>query len=709
MPYNIHQVIDVTNLPTLPHILFKLIEKLRSSDAPLRELAEMIGHDPALSARVINIANSAAFRTSTPVTSIERAVIMLGVETVKTIAMTAAVQQFFSGLNQQRFRTLQKQVWRQSITSAVAARVIAELVNYKWPDEAYLMGLLTDIGQLALACSHPAEYMSMVEKNRDIEALLSQEQQHFMSTHPDIGSQLFQSWGFETLLADATRYHHEPTDEIMDAHLLVKIINFSTRVGEHMCQASDEIMQDADKLFGFTESFTAEVIQRTHNRVTEIANMFGIDLEQNNDSTTGKARVSGNETPTPEQMMDIRLGREVRDHFLLSTVEERLDAARHDRSQLHNIRESAMILFGISQVFIFTYADKKSVLVSHGSHEYSQHFSDIRINPDSSRSLIASCVSQSRMVDSFGEDRPGISDRQIMSLAHKEGMICLPLSMRQNVFGAVIFLVDEAEYQHLQQRLHLLKYFAEQASQILTARLDTVDENIEDELLVEDEQEIRMRQLVHEASNPLGIMKNYLGVLSTKLNSENNAHEEIRILDEEIDRVKNLLVRFRDRVDQGNEATGKVDINAAIRDLVRLMEQSVSGNITISMDLVDSTALVNTDLNKLKQVVLNLIRNAIEALEDGGHITIATRDRIKQDAREYIEVSIQDDGPGIPEDIFDQLFEPVATTKGRGHSGLGLAIARSIVDELGGKISCRSAPNKGTTFQILLPVSTRSG
>jgi nitrogen-specific signal transduction histidine kinase/HD-like signal output (HDOD) protein len=663
----------------------------------------MIGHDPALSARIINIANSAAFRSPAPVTSIERAVTMLGVETVRTIAMTAAVQQFFSGLNQQRFRALQKQMWRQSITSATAARVIAELVNYQWPGEAYLMGLLTDIGQLALACSSPQEYMSIIGPRQDSGTLLSDEQQHFMLTHPDVGSQLFHAWGFESLLIDATRYHHEPTDEIMDAHLLVKIINFSVRLGENQCQASNEIILDADKLFGFTDAFTTEIVERTRNKVSDIANQFGIELEEKPTATTATGQDADSSDPSPEQMMDIRLGREVRDHFLLSTVEKCMEAAQHAESHLHNIRESAMILFGVGQVFLFTYAEKKTVLISHGSHEYSQHFSDIRINPASSRSLIARSVTDACVTDSFGDFRPGISDQQIMNLAGKEGMICLPLSVRQNVFGAIVMLVDEAEYQHLQQRLHLLKYFAEQVSRILTSRLGTTDDYEERAEQAANEHDIRMRQLVHEASNPLGIMKNYLGVLSTKLNSENNASEEIRILNEEIDRVKSLLDRFRDRDDDIPVTADSVDINNTLRDLVMLMEQSISGNIIIDQDLAEPSPNINIDQNKLKQVVLNLLRNAVEALADGGRITVATHDHIKQEGREFIEISVHDNGPGLPREIFDHLFEPVTTTKGKGHSGLGLAIAQSLMDEMGGRISCRSEPDRGTNFQVLLP------
>jgi signal transduction histidine kinase len=102
------------------------------------------------------------------------------------------------------------------------------------------------------------------------------------------------------------------------------------------------------------------------------------------------------------------------------------------------------------------------------------------------------------------------------------------------------------------------------------------------------------------------------------------------------------------------------------------------------------------------------MKNAVEAMEQGGTITITTHDNVILDGKAYIEIQVIDDGPGIPTEIMHQLFTPVASTKGGAHSGLGLAIVKNLMDELSGHISCASDAGQGTRFQLYLPRTDKS-
>lgn len=97
--------------------------------------------------------------------------------------------------------------------------------------------------------------------------------------------------------------------------------------------------------------------------------------------------------------------------------------------------------------------------------------------------------------------------------------------------------------------------------------------------------------------------------------------------------------------------------------------------------------------------MINLMKNAAEAMQNGGTLLVSTNGN----AGEYVEITLRDDGPGIPAEVMESLFKPVASSKGAGHAGLGLSIVKNIVDELDGKIFCRSNGISGTVFQILLP------
>ncbi|MEC4750155.1 ATP-binding protein [Methylomicrobium sp. Wu6] len=107
--------------------------------------------------------------------------------------------------------------------------------------------------------------------------------------------------------------------------------------------------------------------------------------------------------------------------------------------------------------------------------------------------------------------------------------------------------------------------------------------------------------------------------------------------------------------------------------------------------------------NKLKQILINLIKNAMEASPVGGKITISTKNNIYFGTGGFIEIKVEDQGPGMPEEVLRQLYAPLVSTKGKDHSGLGLTICKSLIDELKGMIRCDSSAATGTVFHVFLP------
>jgi signal transduction histidine kinase len=123
---------------------------------------------------------------------------------------------------------------------------------------------------------------------------------------------------------------------------------------------------------------------------------------------------------------------------------------------------------------------------------------------------------------------------------------------------------------------------------------------------------------------------------------------------------------------------------------------------------------VVTEKNSLKQIFINLIQNASEAMPHGGNLYISTRydskyleAKLEQGKRSdlgNVEIIIRDDGPGIPDSLKSQLFEPFITSKGEAHAGLGLSIVYNLVKGLKGTITCRSDTKNGTSFTIVFPL-----
>jgi len=222
---------------------------------------------------------------------------------------------------------------------------------------------------------------------------------------------------------------------------------------------------------------------------------------------------------------------------------------------------------------------------------------------------------------------------------------------------------------------------------------------------VADEYREASRRVLHEVNNPLSIIKNYLSVLDSKLERQEPVASEMSVLNEEIDRVGQLIGSLADikPLEAGPRPTDAVKV---AEDVVRLFRagQFVPANVQISTALHDDARLVEGDADTLKQILVNLVKNAVEALAEsgGGRIEIANRGHVHRERRLYLELSVSDTGPGLAPEVMANLFAAVKSTKDGAHRGIGLSIVHGLVKKLNGHIACRSG-RTGTAFEILLP------
>jgi len=222
------------------------------------------------------------------------------------------------------------------------------------------------------------------------------------------------------------------------------------------------------------------------------------------------------------------------------------------------------------------------------------------------------------------------------------------------------------------------------------------------------------RKVVHEANNPLGIIKNYLKILGLKLPEKHPAQEELGIISEEIDRVGHIVRQLRDYSEPPVSVPELVDINQILTQILNLADNAILKPAMITLHFTPDSNIpkFKADKNALKQVIINLIKNAAEALAKDGNVHVSTRlcaaaelpISEKHPPAGNVEITIKDDGPGISEEIRDHLFEPFTGTKKDGHSGLGLSIVHSIIKDMEGRITCESPKDSGTVFVITLPL-----
>jgi two-component system sensor kinase FixL len=203
--------------------------------------------------------------------------------------------------------------------------------------------------------------------------------------------------------------------------------------------------------------------------------------------------------------------------------------------------------------------------------------------------------------------------------------------------------------------------------------------------------------VAHEIRNPLMI----IGGFSNQIREGLTDYKAIRKLDmvlDEVSRLEKLVANLGDFTKEYRLVKRQADINSVIQDVLKIMSEIYSSDKhELKIDLHPNLKEVNCDPDKLKQVFMNIIANGIEAMEDGGTITINT-----QKWYDGVEISITDNGIGISEEHLLRIFEPFYTTRERG-SGLGLSISYKIVAAHKGDIYATSTPGEGATFVIRLP------
>ena len=206
--------------------------------------------------------------------------------------------------------------------------------------------------------------------------------------------------------------------------------------------------------------------------------------------------------------------------------------------------------------------------------------------------------------------------------------------------------------------------------------------------------------VAHEINNPLGTITIYAHLLLKSIEADDPRREDVALIVSEANRAKEIVQGLLSFARETKLRPGLTNVNELLDDVFGLVEnQSLFHNIKIKKVFAPDLSDIIADSTQLKQVFLNIILNAAQAMEGKGSLTVTTTQEKKR-----IKVKIQDTGPGIPPEIINNIFSPFFTTKEKG-TGLGLAISYGIIERHAGKITLETKLGKGTSFTVSLPVS----
>jgi HD-like signal output (HDOD) protein/signal transduction histidine kinase len=696
----------IARLPAMPQILVKLIEHLQADDLGMPELAALIAKDAGMTGKLLAVANSSAYHRTTRSANLEQSLVALGTDMIKTLVISDSVFQTFNSFPHAGSIDL-RAFWKNSLTTAVIARDLARMLDYVHPEEAYLAGLLHNVGRLALLAAAPKEY-GFNFTARDDEDLCAVEQRTLQITHTEAGAWLIERWQLDSFMADAVLYHHEPSDRLEGSHPLIRIVRLAHVLA---CHAHDEAMVlDACTLCGIDAGRAAQLRDGAARQVEQAAAHLGIDLTGADEIPRPQAWAP----PPPVDPVQQRLNEEVRNMVLVSEVGQTLARQQGESGLLDAMTRTARILFDFESAVVLLENPTGHLLAGAPAPGVAR-IAEFTVSLAKGGPVARSALE--RRPAFVGRERQplGLAEEQLLRMLGTDSLVVVPLVAGARCLGVLVGGVPAWQLSHCQRRERFMQAFGAQAAGALENLLSERGHARRQLASVAEEFRDASRRVVHEVNNPLSIIKNYLSILDDKLARQEPLGGELSILNEEIDRVGQLIGTL---AEPHTPDTGPRPVDAAkvVDDVLRLFR--TSGFVPAGVQIVarmDGDGAIEGDPDVLKQILVNLVKNAVEALapgrKDGGRIEIVNRGHVNRERQLYLELGVNDNGPGLSRDMLANLFMPVKSSKEGADGdkrGLGLSIVHGLVKKMGGHIACRSA-STGTSFEILLPAHTGAG
>ncbi len=698
-PKSLIESLELVRLHSPPHILSKLLDICNNPDGTTEELAEIIRVDAALTSRVTIAINSVSFSIGEPVESMDQGLALLGHDRVKTMVLTLSIQQLFSGLipSQKEFVC---NTWLDSFYCAVFAEDIANTLDYEYPRDAYLAGLLHDFGQMVFDAKHHEQYVDVMSQDSEAE-IVKKEVLKFGTSHTELGADIIERWpSLSMTIADAVRFHHEDEEQLRGADILCRILAEASELAWHWSHQGKADSSWSSNLIDATQ-LTA-MYKRVQKRVTQVATTLGIPGTGSGSLT--RARLAGYiEKDT------IRLARKIRDASLVKVLScDNSSAVTVDtpRGLLSKIAREMQLLFSIADIALLIPDAENPDYLSFYQVNPVQPVSRFSIDNNNSEIIRGFLDKRSVWIEPERKHDPvaPISDRQIIRRLNHEIALSLPLGHGDQAIGAIIIGVNRHQKTSLDNLSTLISgYLKNVANQWLRHDRELSQQSIEDDLQEELEQR-DVDKLVHEISNPLSIIGNYIDIIKGNLKAEGaDNNREIEILKEELQRIGDIVLNFRDSKDSVSPA---VLLNDELKVCAPLYVKSVSRSkeVEIKWNLDASEAEVNISRDGLRQIVLNLVKNAVEAKGRDAEIMISTHHFVNIDGKAYAQFTIADRGRGIDEITRGLLFAASTSTKRGANRGLGLSVVAEILGNFDGHIKYLETDGGGASFEVLIPL-----
>jgi len=757
-------LIDVDAIPTLPAIAMEAIRLMEGEESSFDSIADLIKNDQVLSGRILHYANSAYVGARSEVTTISKAISMLGFNTVRSIILSVSVFDCFAGALAERKANLVN-FWIHSIGVATMAEKLAGRLGFPDPETAYLAGLVHDMGKLVCFLQFPDAFERLCRElgmpggyRVEEPPALEVENDLLGVNHTEAGRAVARQWRFPEVLAAAMWLHHQPVFEaiVPEEDNLPQLVRFADvlcishsigssyflQPGAYDHQQYHFALENLLRLHGMTGGEVDAMVDDVLGKVREIGNILGYCDQELYRSLVGSANVSLGNMSIGLERKNKELSRTNRVLEATCTMTRRLKSGLEVSQAIREILLSAREAFGARRCLC--------MVVDHDAgHFVGQVYADdafrefsVPVTPAGGPSAAEDGGIEQEAVNRLRQVSAGFATGEIMEAGAAE-------IIAGSRFLAGFFIADKhAAGRPERVTGELMLDFQEGTAfedldclsrnfRTFTAAAASAVERIlmEKDLLRQSRKmaaasrrmEESQRQLfhthrlatvgrlaagaAHEINNPLTIISLNLQVMTRMLETgdaldRDEIGRRLRVISDQEHRISKIINQLMGFARPSEPQFGQADVAAIIDKVLGVIGDRVSmGKITLETDIPADLPKVLVDATQIEQVLMNLLINANHSMPDGGSITV----RAAAVGGKWVEVSVTDTGTGIPAAHLNKIFDPFFTTKKEGEgTGLGLAICHTIMEHNGGGLRVASVEGEGSTFTAVMPVDKGS-
>lgn len=241
----------IGELPASPAIVSAVMGLTSSVETDISKLVKVLSADQALTAKVLKLSNSSFYGRSKGVSTLKEAILILGFYTLRSLVIASSTHSLYKRKDS---NSLEQALWEHSLATAISCKEVAREIHHNNIEEAFIAGLMHDLGKLILSQKMPAEYDAIVEEVRSSQrSFLEVEMEILGFNHVDVAKALFDKWNFPTFLSSAIYYHHRPDSKPVSSGAsrspaeipLAYIVNFCDQVARHVdCGFDDAMIED---------------------------------------------------------------------------------------------------------------------------------------------------------------------------------------------------------------------------------------------------------------------------------------------------------------------------------------------------------------------------------------------------------------------------------------------------------------------------------